>query len=544
MTATSVESIFTEMWVSLGGEGQPSQTTVYALSAAVAALIMSLDLSQLVFLFIGAGTYAAMQSLQPVHRRPSTKAAAHKSRKLSVDGDDQVNAANYKIQPSTEACSVDDSADCGGAKKSPPPWRPKQQRTLPIAPPSSMAVNKTPSSTLQIPKAPLPMVNLPSCGWRADVEFLLEAIVPTLESDQVVERLASCVKRTLRRTIPEVEVIGFAGGNLARGQAFGVAVPDVDLVINVNPDVLSARLQGRQSQAKQTSGPELDAHKLQKSAIRVFTDCLVSSGGFKFRRSAFRDSEPKVTLLAPASIGVSEQAIPVGISINAVTPLYYAALLTECGRLDPRARELTLLVKRWAKDRAICHAAKGHLSPYLWGLLAIYFLQVGSEEGPILPPLKDFEVSSSLVAGAAPHEGKAMTPRAERPSRSCDPGKRKTTASLFKEFFHFYNNAFEWDTEAVGVRLGRRAPPDAALSQHVLVDPDGRSTVGLTVEDPFAGSKTTNLASCLTAASLERLHFELGRADSMCKAGGSLSLLLEPWIPKENENQEPTKESE
>ena len=39
-------------------------------------------------------------------------------------------------------------------------------------------------------------------------------------------------------------------------------------------------------------------------------------------------------------------------------------------------QDLVLLVKRWAKHRGICHAAKGHLPPYAWSILCLHFLQV------------------------------------------------------------------------------------------------------------------------------------------------------------------------
>merc|ERR1719162_149954 len=146
--------------------------------------------------------------------------------------------------------------------------------------------------------------------------------------------------------IPEIEVLGFASGDLTRKKAFGVAVPDVDVVVNVNPIILAERLGGRH---EAFNNGKLDPKKLQKSAIRACTDRLVSVGGFKFRRSAFRGEEPKVTLLAPASFGLTSDAIPIDFSVNAAVPMYNAALLTECGQMEPRARELILLVKRWAK---------------------------------------------------------------------------------------------------------------------------------------------------------------------------------------------------
>merc|ERR550514_2187257 len=115
--------------------------------------------------------------------------------------------------------------------------------------------------------------------------------------------------------------MGFASGDISRGHAFGVAIPEVDIVVSVDPKAIVSRLRCRLAKGSQTS-ELLDMRKLQKSAIRAFTDLLVSKGGFKFRRSAFRGQEPKVTLLAPASLGLFPQAIPIDFSVNATTPLY------------------------------------------------------------------------------------------------------------------------------------------------------------------------------------------------------------------------------
>merc|ERR1719149_590497 len=93
-----------------------------------------------------------------------------------------------------------------------------------------------------------------------------------------------------------------------------------------------------------------------------------------------------------------------------MTPLYSDAVLVACGQLDPRAKGLIVLVKRWAKDRGICHEAKGHLSPYLWSLLVFYFLQVGVENaGPMLPALESFAVSSGLMTLPARQKRSVLT---------------------------------------------------------------------------------------------------------------------------------------
>merc|ERR1712232_985488 len=159
------------------------------------------------------------------------------------------------------------------------------------------------------------------------------------------------------------------------------------------PTVIVERLQSPASRPLPHAA-KLDARKLQKSMLRACTDELTADTHFKFRRSAFKGQEPKVTLMAE----INGKTIPIDFSVNTTTPLYNAALLTECGQIEPRAKELILLVRRWAKDRGISHAAKGHLSPYAWSLLVIYFLQVCDERGePLLSNIASFKMSSGLL---------------------------------------------------------------------------------------------------------------------------------------------------
>lgn len=375
-----------------------------------------------------------------------------------------------------------------------------------------------------------------AAGWDAEVDELLSQISPTQEGDKVVQQLALIIKRTLRKTIPEVEVVGFASGDLVRGTAFGVAVPEVDIVVSASPSILAQRLQGRLA-AKGTAPLQLDMRRLQKSAIRACTDRLVSGGGFKFRRSAFRGQEPKVTLLAPASLGIYAEAIPIDFSVNSTTPLYNAALLTECGQMEARAKSLILLVRRWAKDRGVCHAAKGHLSPYAWTLLTIFFLQAGlpDGEGPLLPPLEGFRRSSGLAgqqptssgSGAGGAAQSAWKPAVAATAGGPPPAK---VGTLFKAFARFYGGIFDWRNEAVSVRLGRRAPPDLDLPLHI-VEQGSETEVGPSLEDPF--DRRRNLGECMTAQSLARLREELARAAELCQRDRPLAELLEPWVPPE-----------
>jgi len=367
--------------------------------------------------------------------------------------------------------------------------------------------------------------------FDAQIDEFVTRIAPTALCHRAVDELTSIVREKIKTLIPGADVVGFTTGNLSGGTAYGVAVPDVDIVVNANPTNLAKQLQGRLEHIplqRKFGVSTLDSRKLQKSVIRICTSLLVSAG-FKFRRSSFRSEDPKVTLLAPPSMGASMVAIPLNFSLNSRTPMYNMVLLTECGQMDPRAQSLILLVKRWAKDRGICHASKGHLPPYAWSLLAIYFLQVGvtDEDGGLpLPALDAFEVSSSFLPPKSDLESPPKKQSsAARPAAKAQE-KKLTVGDLFKNFVRFYNCEFHWRNEAVCVRLGTRARPNLSLNIHVVINGDGSTATAPIIEDPF--DSKTNLGACTTEISLRRLMEELGRADTLLTRDASVTQLLEP----------------
>jgi len=362
--------------------------------------------------------------------------------------------------------------------------------------------------------APVQAPTFSGQGWEAESEELLLQMTPTAETNEAVAEIALAVKRVVAPLLPGAEVTGFVGASLSSGKAFGVAVPEVDIVISATPEAMASRMAGRRP-GKQGEG-ERTPLKLRKAAVRACTDRLVSEAGFKFRRSAFRGEEPKVVVISPPAL----RSVPMNLSVNTVTPVCNAALLAECARVEPRAQGLVLLVKRWAKDRGLCHVARGHLSLYSWALLSVYFLQVG--EGGLLPPLEGGMTPSGLAvrcrgAPAGPSSGGSAV--------------AVTVAGLLQAFFRFYGAQFDWRAEAVSVRAGTRGAPGARLPLHIICDDQGQSPQpGPSIEDPF--DATCNLGTCMTAASLQHLRSEFVRADKLCSQGASLSELLEPWAPQ------------
>lgn len=496
--------------------------TIGLLCAATLSILAPLDAMQLAFGLVGAVTYAGvhalfLQKVPPAsHRkvynttiapqrfgnracvnRPAGNAARHDRRDVASS---HVRRAAQGLQATTV-----NPAPVGIIKPE-------------VRKPSSQPVT-----------APV----FQSHGFNAEVDELINHISPTAEADRILQRITEFVKEKIQPILPDAEVTGFASGDLAGGTAFGVAVPDVDIVVSANPTSLVTQLMGKNR--CNMSNASVDTKKLHKSAIRACTDALVSSGTIKFRRSCFRGEEPKVTLLVTTSFGVFDQAIPLDFSVNGVMALHNAALLMECGNMDPRAKHLILMVRRWAKYRGICHAAKGHLPPYAWSLLVIYFLQVSGR----LPPFDEFESCSTLAMKQEskgkhrqPSEVKTSAARAQeqtsRPrwSPPINDHQQKAVGDLFKEFAHFYSKSFDLRQEHVSVQSGKRGPPGLSLP-----GVGSQSDTGPHIADPFnSGTKIVHYMTSLTRA---RLQEELTRAAELCGNGRSLTELLEPWAPPE-----------
>jgi DNA polymerase sigma len=487
-----MSSIMHKMNLSLKSGRDMDANGMILLAVGLLIVVAPLDLGQLAFAFVGALCYAALQASRKVTR--NTLLPSEKIRRNKLDDADSKSNYHAKspIRKATTSAPPKREANPAGRQEF------RQASTMPVAAPSFNADK-----------------------FDTQVQELLGQIAPTAEGDKLVQDIAAAVKHGLSKFIPEAEVMGFASGDVLRGTAFAVAIPEIDIILSASPSVFVERLKCRAARPLPHAA-KLDPRKLQKSILRACTDELTAIPGFKFRRSAFKGLEPKVTLMAE----VNGRTVPIDFSVNTITPLHNAALLTECGQIDMRAKELILLVRRWAKDRGISHAAKGHLSPYCWSLLVIYFLQVwDGQENPILPNINSFKMSSALLRKQQKDQ------QSDRAGRIA--AKSTSVADLFKEFVRFYVETFNWRNESVSVRAGKRQPPATSLPLHIVTLENGSTAVTISVEDPF--EPTRNLSDAMSGVTLRRLREEMTRAKSLSSQEASLAELLEPWVPPERE---------
>lgn len=186
--------------------------------------------------------------------------------------------------------------------------------------------------------------------------------------------------------------------------------------------------------------------------------------------------------------------LDVDISFNNKNAVTNTRVLEVYSR-NPKVRELGMLVKRWAKKSGLCEGTKGNLSPYSFINLSIYFLQVHHETQ--LPTL-------DVLAFSGAHDDLSLR-RGDEAIQSITGWQCDLSAGeLLGRFFIFYGTdwvnvpgsvqwgvpglvspwAFQWGTEVVSVRSGKRLPVDCFQSIHTQNMNEQLPNGFIHIEDP------------------------------------------------------------
>ncbi|ORY41544.1 Nucleotidyltransferase, partial [Rhizoclosmatium globosum] len=204
------------------------------------------------------------------------------------------------------------------------------------------------------------------------------------------------------------------------------------------------------------------------------------------------------------------------VNINNIIALRNTELIKSYVDMDDRVRPFIMVIKYWAKMRALNDAAKGGtLSSYCWVLMCLNFLQTRSP--PILPSLQKpyLDQLFSKPAVAPPQPTRKIIPATIIDGVDCsfdrdaEPLSTRNTAGLADlvyTFFRHYAVEFSYPTSVVSTRHG------AVLSKREKgwdVDVD-RYCRWLCVEEVFGVER--NLANSADGVAVAGLRGEMRRA--------------------------------
>ncbi|ORY31743.1 hypothetical protein BCR33DRAFT_792064 [Rhizoclosmatium globosum] len=202
------------------------------------------------------------------------------------------------------------------------------------------------------------------------------------------------------------------------------------------------------------------------------------------------------------------------VNINNIIALRNTELIKSYVDMDDRVRPFIMVIKYWAKMRALNDAAKGGtLSSYCWVLMCLNFLQTRSP--PILPSLQKPYLDQLFSKPTSPQTTRKTIPATIIDGVDCsfdrdaEPLSTRNTAGLADlvyTFFRHYAVEFSYPTSVVSTRHG------AVLSKREKgwdVDVD-RYCRWLCVEEVFGVER--NLANSADGVAVAGLRGEMRRA--------------------------------
>jgi len=335
---------------------------------------------------------------------------------------------------------------------------------------------------------------LKSTTFDEQIEEMITKMTPKSEDIEAVDNLVRSMHHTIINELSlDAAVCGFAYASPFVEAPLAKIEPEISVVVNVD---LARYHQAHKD--KQNKQPDFTLESAPKNIIRRIKKCLLSKHDFKLRRFNFAEST-RLMLNAPVLHGTVKQRVCVQIAVNNTFPIHGAKLMDFCTKSSPMAADLVLLVQQWTRWRSICLVDKGDLPPYIWTILAIFYLQANkAPHFPVLPAVEG-------EARANVHQNHA----GENPL---------TLSELFKGFFKFYAREFDFNTEVVAVSDGKRCKWKHKLLQRP------HSDTPLCVEDPFQCGE--NLTSSVSAQRFRLLTQEFSRADTLCSSNAALATLF------------------
>ncbi|GFR49068.1 hypothetical protein Agub_g11094, partial [Astrephomene gubernaculifera] len=220
---------------------------------------------------------------------------------------------------------------------------------------------------------------------------------------------------------------------------------------------------------------------------------------------------------------VAETKTRVDITVNNLLALSNTRMLGHYCQLDPRLKQLVLVVKHWAKTRSVNDAYRGSLSSYAYVLLCIWLLQ--QRQPPILPVLQQRDpLSYDTTVGP----WRCSYHDAVQDLRDFGTSNKESLAELLVAFFDHWAWRHDYNGSVVCVRTGGTL----AKSAKEWTKRQGNERHLMCIEDPFELSH--DLGRTIDKAAVQILRREFERAARIfASSSDPLRELLAPLSPEE-----------
>ncbi|KAI3660631.1 hypothetical protein MP638_004623 [Amoeboaphelidium occidentale] len=149
----------------------------------------------------------------------------------------------------------------------------------------------------------------------------------------------------------------------------------------------------------------------------------------------------------------SETSLNIDIGYNNFLGVVNTRLLLTYSLIDPRFKQMVLLVKCWAKRRTINDTYSGTLSSYGYVLMVIHFLQYACFP-PVLPNLQNIEPMKRPYKHGDKEYDVYFFDDIDRLKANWRIENVQTVGELMYEFYYYWGHVFDYKVQVASIRTG------------------------------------------------------------------------------------------
>eukprot|EP01043_Picozoa_sp_COSAG02_P020014 COSAG02_NODE_977_length_15502_cov_235.762838_11_plen_1407_part_00 len=348
----------------------------------------------------------------------------------------------------------------------------------------------------------------PQTGWDSEgateaVQELIAAHSPAATEATDKEALRKWLQDLLQDEMPGAELKPY--GSSASG--LGLRAADLDLCLVMAHEDVQHDTDTNQETSEPESGHAREAQLVQRMAdivssraaqldslhehiavevrasarVPILTLTVTGLPFFSAEQAAARRRQPFAGEDATASFDCD-------ICVGHMLPQKNTALLRTYCDIDPRAKQLILAVKIWAKAAGVADSVNGTLASYSWSLLCVFFLQ--RCEPPVLPLLQSDELIGERWISTEHGCNTSFCGDAEEARAALSVHNSSNVGELLLGFFSFFGS-LNFEKVVVSTRRGQLRPRK---------EEQRKTKWRMCIEDPFELEHDLgNVISCSTA---------------------------------------------
>lgn len=209
-------------------------------------------------------------------------------------------------------------------------------------------------------------------------------------------------------------------------------------------------------------------------------------------------------------------SIECDLNVNNSVGIRNTHLLNAYSQLDSRVAPLVQFVKFWAKHQNINDASQGTISSYSLSLMVLHYLQCGCKPSAV-PSLQLMypEVFNT------DQDIRLISLDKKLPAYLSD--NHNSLGELFYGFLSYFANDFDFEIDAISIRLGKKLAKDVVMNQNTARNPPSQWKF-LCIEEPFDLSNTAR--SVFDQNTFRRIFFVIRRSWEILKTTRNIDKII------------------